>query len=157
MRIPFSRRVWKGLGITSGAFVSVFLLYSFINRSHSVLYHIDGDCACTDYSYQVEGFSLFNPFRSRAPERAVNRFLKDYRNGKISTYAVPEIANSMGTGKSDIRWVLEGREDHGNSVQLFYDFGTQKTWYFTEYGSEGMIQVSLLDGKWKVDQFDVTW
>lgn len=157
MKIQSSRRFWRSLGIILGVFVFFFLLYSFIYRSRSVLYHVDGDCACTDYSYQVEGFSLFNPLRNRAPEWAASHFLKDYSYGRKPTNAAPEILKDLGTGKSDIRWKLKGREDRGNSVRLFYDFGTPKTWYFTEYGSEGMVQVSLYDGKWKVDQFDVTW
>jgi hypothetical protein len=124
-----------------------------------VLFHWPGECVCTDYSPEVEGFTVWNPLRNRAPERSADHFLEDMRNGKVSAFAEPQLSAEFLSGKIPhtpiLRWELKDRENHGNLVLLYYKyhFTTQPS----DVGGEGIIEIKIENGTWKADQFDVVW
>src|ERR1039458_5978162 len=61
--------------------VVVFSVLVCVRHRYPVLFHFPGSCACTDYSEEVEGLTVFNPFRDRTPEVSANRFFEDKRDG----------------------------------------------------------------------------
>jgi hypothetical protein len=140
------------------AVLGVIGIYRF---TRPVLFHWPGECVCTDYSPEVEGFTVWNPLRNRAPERDASRFLEDLRNDKVSTFAEPQLAAEIQSGrvphKRNMGWELEYRENHGNLVSLYYKFYDSGTMRASDSGSEGLVEVKLENGTWKADQFDVVW
>jgi hypothetical protein len=140
------------------AIIGVIVLYRF---TQPVLFHIPGDCVCSDYSDRVDGFTILNPIRSRTPERIADDFLADLRDGRASSYATPQLVSevrSRSEGPRHLKWSLRYREDFGSKVLLYYgldDTGTADL--PLEYGGEGMIEVDRINGVWKADRFDVVW
>jgi hypothetical protein len=135
--------------------VSGFLLFAFLHRD-PVLFHIPGDCACTDVSQEVEGFSILNPFRRRAPERAADAFLSDLNAGKCPSNATARMKTNVCAlgGDPRLKWRLAYRKDAPDKVSLFYGFRAAPD--FLE-GSEGVIVMVESEGAWKADEMDVTW
>jgi hypothetical protein len=152
------KKVLRRLLYASLAVLGVVIIYRF---TRPVLFHWPGDCVCTDYSPEVEGYSIWNPLRNRAPEHDASHFLEDLRDDKVSASATPELNADIRSRKvphtHNMAWKLEYRENHGNLVSLYYEFyegGMKRT---HDSGSEGMVEVKLENGIWKADQFDVTW
>lgn len=124
-----------------------------------VLFHWPGECVCTDYSSEVEGFTVWNPLRNREIERSADHFLEDMRSGKVSAFAESQLSAKFLSGEIPhtpiLRWELKDREDHGDRVVLYYMY------YFTleasDTGGEGILEMKLENGMWKADQFDAVW
>jgi len=139
--------------------VTVLGVIGIYRFTRPVLFHWPGDCVCTDYSPEVEGFTVWNPLRNRAPERSADRFLEDMRNGKVSAVAEPQLSAEFLSGKVPhtpiLRWELKDRENHGDLVFLYYKYFI--TTQPSEDGGEGMIEIKLENGTWKADRFDVVW
>jgi hypothetical protein len=141
---------------TALAVLGIIGIYRF---TRPVLFHWPGECVCTDYSPEVEGFTVWNPLRNRAPEDSADHFLEDMRNGKVSAFAEPQLSAEFLSGKVPhtpiLRWELRDRESHRGSVFLYYKFYI--TTRLSDDGGEGMIETKLENGTWKANQFDVVW
>ena len=130
------------------AILVALVLYRF---TRPVLFYIPSDCVCSSYSDRVDGYVVFNPLRSRDPERVADRVLEDARDDKVSTFATPELAARMTNDRehfSQLRWKLAFREDSRDGVTLFYkldptggklnidvDHGYGNMWMTKEHGS----------------------
>jgi hypothetical protein len=53
------------------------LTWAGIHKTRPVLFQLfkETNCACGDYHQELSGFTVLNPFRDRAADRAVNMFL----------------------------------------------------------------------------------
>jgi hypothetical protein len=140
------------------AILGVLVLYRF---TQPVLFHIPGDCVCSDYSDRVDGFTILNPIRNRAPERSADGFLADLRDGRTSNYATPQLVSEVrgpSAGARHLQWSLRYREDFGSKVLLYYGLDNTGAAHLPlEYGGEGMVEVDRVNGSWKADRFDVVW
>ena len=138
------------------AVLGVTGIYRF---TRPVLFHWPGECVCTDYSPEVEGFTVWNPLRNRAPERTADHFLEDMRSGRVSAFGGPQLSADFLSGKVPhtpiLRWELEDRENHGDSVFLYYKF--HYVAQPSDDGGEGMMEIKLESGSWKADQFEAVW
>lgn len=147
--------LWR-LFFTALAVLGVIGIYRF---TLPVLFHWPGECVCTDYSPEVEGFTVWNPIRNRAPERSADHFLEDMRNGKVSAFAEPQLSAEFLSGKVPdtpiLRWELKDRENHGDLVVLYYKYYIAPQ--PSDDGGEEMIEIKLENGTWKADQFNAVW
>jgi hypothetical protein len=136
--------------------LAVFGVIGIYRFTLPVLFHWPGECVCTDYSPEVEGFTIWNPLRNHAPERAAERFLEDYSDGKESAFAEPGLAKTMTHEGSRIRWKLKDREDKRDVVLLFYSLDDTGT-ALVDYEGEGMITMKKVRRNWKADEFNAVW
>jgi hypothetical protein len=136
---------------------SCFLLFEFLHRD-PILFHIPGDCVCTDVSQEVEGYSIFNPLRNRDPEIAADAFLTEMNAGKCPSNATAEMKSAVcDPAKPRYHrnaWRLAYRKDESQRASLFYGFREPPD---SPESGEGMIVMIKSDGTWKADQMDVTW
>ncbi|MGA9071707.1 MAG: hypothetical protein WB424_15695 [Terracidiphilus sp.] len=111
------KNVFRRLLYTVLAVLGVTGIYRF---TRPVLFHWNDECVCTDYSPEVEGFTVWNPIRNRTPERSADHFLEDMRSGKVSAFAEPKLSTKFLSGKVPhtpiMRWELKDRENHGDLV-----------------------------------------
>ena len=155
------RRWVKWAGIVFLAAVVSFLFYALVRHHAPVLFHLSGSCACTDYSEEVEGFSVFNPFRDRSPEQASNTFLADISNGRCPTAAVDKLVKGVCSMKTEqggfplFQWRLKHREDGPNRVTLYYSFRRKRD--EARFSGEGFVELVDGGGGWKAYNYDVMW
>lgn len=144
--------------------VSIILAVSGIYRfTRPILFHWPGKCVCTDFSGEVDGFTVFNPLRNLASERAADRFLESVRDGNVvvSTYVEPQLAEEYISSRNSpihhLKWKLKYRENKGDLVFLFYKFDQTGAMALSDWGSEGKITMKDYGGYWKANRFDVVW
>jgi hypothetical protein len=129
-------------------------------HSHPVLLRLFTNCACTDYSGEVTGLTLFNPFRNRAPEVAADAFLEDIRQGRCSVTSSGNMARDCThTGFKPIafEWRLKNRHDMPNHLALYYQFTRLDGEHVERWSGEGVVGLSDKNGVWKPQSFDVIW
>ncbi len=145
--------LWSCAGI-----LGLLVLYRF---SQPVLFYIPSNCECSSYSDQVDGYVVFNPFRSRAPEQVADRVLEDTRDGKISAFADPELTARMANDRvhfSQLRWKLAFREDSSDGVTLLYKLDPTggRVNLDTDHGY-GNIVMTKERGSWKAEDFGASF
>jgi hypothetical protein len=127
---------------------------------YPVLFHISGSCACTDYSEEVEGWSVFNPFRDRSPEASADTFLEDLRQGRPLTVA-PDFGPAdwlhIVHNPVAFEWRLRHRRDQPHRVSLYYQFTRLDGKPYQRWSGEGTVAVVEMNGNWKTQTFDVVW
>jgi hypothetical protein len=137
-----------------------YSVYAFVYRAKPVVFHSDNfACACTDWSPEVDGFTVFNPFRDRAPERDADSFLADLSHGRCPVNAAKEfIADACKDGRRQyppMAWKLRFRRDEPHRVQLYFNFerfGDNPTHGMT---GEGFVEMTDGENHWKAKSMDV--
>jgi hypothetical protein len=108
--------------------------------------------SCGGYNDEGTGVTVLNPFRSRAPERIADGFLRLASAGKCS----PEVSEGLCKFLAN-RPVLASnrhlvyRRDSGNHVDLFYRLGTEKECVVTKVGLE------RTGASWEISRYGVSW
>jgi hypothetical protein len=148
-----------------GKIALLFLAFAFITLvlirlQYPVLFHLSGSCACTDYSEEVEGTTLFNPFRGHLPESAADSFLWMIRQGQPLDVA-PDFRSTdwlhLEHKPIAFEWRLRYRLDRPNRVSLYYQFTRLDGLEHGRWSSEGTVEVEKINGRWKAADFDVVW
>lgn len=141
----------------------LFVVYVAIHYRKPVLFHAFSSCACTDYSYEVTGLTIFNPFRNRDPEKAADKFFEKFGVGLCPADSVTshffEDCKKYSTRIPNLKWRLKNRTDTITGASLFYQFDRAEYAghsYF-RFGGEGALNLILDQGNWKVASFDVIW
>ena len=151
----------KRLAIVAPLIVIVILsALAYTRHRFPVLFHLSGSCACTDYSEEVEGLTVFNPFRDRSPEVGADKFLDELKQGRPVVVASEfKQANWLRRlGKPlPFEWRLRHRRDQPHRVSLYYQFTRLDGQSHERWGGEGVVEVVDTDGSWKVSDFDVIW
>ena len=151
----------KWAGITFLVAVVSFVFYALARHRAPVLFHLSGSCACTDYSEEVEGFTVLNPFRDRSPEHAADGFLADVSNGRCPAAAVDKLAKEVCSVKSVqgkfpiFLWRLRDREDEPHRVVLYYSFRRMRD--EATFSGEGSVELVDGGGGRKASTFGVIW
>ncbi len=143
------------------AAVVSFVFYALVIRRTPVLFHFPGSCACTDYSEEVKGFTVLNPFRDRSPERAASVFLTELSNGRCPTGSTPQIVSDFcqhvrpGEKFPYFEWRLRNRVDQPHQTTMYYSFRRVKD--EPKFDGEGFVGLIEDNGTWKPSGFDVIW
>lgn len=155
-------RRWVKLAVTGFlAAVTSFLFYALALRRAPVLFHLAGSCACTDYSEQVEGFTVLNPLRDRSPEHTADAFLADLSNGRCPLQAVDKLAKEVCSLRFEqvkfpiFLWKLKYRADEPHRVTLYYGFRRSRDQ--ATFSGEGFVELADDSGGWKASGYDVIW
>jgi hypothetical protein len=152
---------WRKIGIVAlFSVAAVFFIIAGVRHRQPVLFHISGSCACTDYSEEVEGWTLFNPLRDRSPEASGNAFLEAIKQGRCPVAAPNSVPVDCAPGKLKpipVEWRLRYRRDQPHLVSLYYQFTRLNGEPYPRWGGEGTVQVIDIDGTWKTSFWDVTW
>jgi len=151
----------KRLAIVAPLVVVVILSALACTRHQfPVLFHLSGSCACTDYSEEAEGLTVFNPFRDRSPEAGADKFLDALRQGRplavASDFRQVDWLHSVGKPLA-FEWRLRHRRDQGHRVSLYYQFTLLDGQPHARWGGEGVVEVVDTGGSWKASNFDVIW
>jgi hypothetical protein len=140
--------------------VGVLSVLVCIRHRHPVLFHIPGSCACTDYSEEVEGLTVFNPFRDRSPEASASAFLEDQRQGRhpvvAPNFPPTEWLQSVPRPWA-FKWRLRYRRDEPHRVSLYYQFTRLSGEPVPRWSGEGTVEMVDINGGWKASHFDVIW
>jgi hypothetical protein len=152
---------WRKLGVVTLLSVSVVLVGLACSRHrYPVLFHLSGSCACTDYSEEVEGRTVLNPFRDRSPEASASAFLEGIRQGRPLVVA-PDFSPAdwlqMEHKPLAFEWRLRHRRDQAHRVSLYYQFTRLDGQPHGRWGGEGTVEVVEINGTWKASVFDVVW
>lgn len=143
------------------AFVFIALSSLFLMRNQfPVLFHGFSSCACTDYSYDVTGVTIFNPFRDHAPEQSADAFLNDLKSGRCSVNISTHIGftcDHADEGIRDFEWKLRNIRYENHGVTLYYKFDKWLPEKYESFASEGIVELVQVDGAWKPTRFDVLW
>jgi len=142
----------------------VFLLLTgmiVFRHRFPVLVHLFSDCSCTDYSEEVTGFTVFNPFRDRAPERFADALLEDFSHGRCPKSASDELLRFISDfpchetphTSPSFQWKLRNRINEKHRISLFYNFGNATD----RFEGEGIVVLEEKDGLWKAVNWDVIW
>ena len=126
-------------------------------HKHPVLLHLFASCACTDFSEEVTGFTLFNPFRDRAPEAAADSFLGDIRQGRCLVDGQAIDCTRTNLKPLAFEWRLKNRRNMSDQVVLYYQFTRLDGAHVERWSGEGVVGVSEIKGIWKPRSFDVIW
>jgi hypothetical protein len=140
--------------------VVVFSVLVCVRHRYPVLFHFPGSCACTDYSEEVEGLTVFNPFRDRTPEASASAFLEDLRQGRHGIVApnFPPADWLNGAGKPfAFEWRLRYRRDQPHRVSLYYQFTRLSGEPVPRWSGEGTVEMVDINGVWRASHFDVIW
>lgn len=115
------RKTVIGIALVLVAIIAVLLL---LGRTRPVLFALgeSGD------PLKAPSFSIFNPFRDRAPERAAERVLEDLRDARFDSALgglqlsdeVKQETKQREGAHPLLSWELVGRNDSDDGVRLFY-------------------------------------
>jgi len=153
-------KLWRKLGII--VLISVTVVITFLaclRHRYPVLLHLFSSCACTDYSDEVTGLTVFNPFRDRSPEAIANAFLEEIKQGRCPVMAPNNgpVDCSYLLNRRFSEWRLKNRRDQSHRVSLFYQFTRFDSMPHERWTGEGMFEVVETDGAWKASAFDIEW
>ncbi len=149
---------WRRVGIVSLLSVAaVFSVLACVRHRYPVLLHLFSSCACTDYSDEVTGLTVFNPLRDRSPEASANAFLEEIKKGRCPIMAPgtgPVDCAFLMSNRRSSEWRLKNRRDQPHRVSLYYQFtrfgDTHERW-----SGEGTVEVVDTDGIWKAAAIDI--
>jgi hypothetical protein len=141
-----------------GLLFVVLILLAMFTRSTPVLFSVSSDDIASRYKY-----SIFNPFRNRAPEERVEYFLNLLKNGPCQrAYTLvqePEERRKYTCEREDKykiqKWHLQYREDLRDLIILNY-----RTWRHSENKKEVYLGEPLRltlknqNGQWSITSFD---
>jgi hypothetical protein len=152
---------WLRLGSVALLTVaSVLFVLVCVRHRYPVLSHFPGSCACTDYSEEIEGLTVFNPFRDRSPEASASAFLGDLRQGRHPIVA-PDFTSAESLQDVPRPWAFEWRSryrrEQPHRVSLYYQFTRLSGDPDPRWAGEGTVEVVDTDGSWKASNFDVIW
>jgi len=153
MRYP-KRMIIAIIAVSIFAFVSLFIAI----RKPPVLLHLfaDTDCACGDYQQELSGIVLLNPLRDRTPERNVDSFFTELREGRCapSTAGNTSLDCSYALdGHRVSEWRLAYRRDNGDTVELYYkltSLGAEPKFSLT---GEGLVKAQHTKDAWHVTYY----
>jgi hypothetical protein len=152
---------WQKVGISALLSVAAVLIaLACVRHRYPVLFHLSGSCACTDYSEEVEGYTVLNPFRDRSSEASANAFLDNVRQGQPLVVApdfTPADWLHLYHKPIPMEWRLRYRRDQPHHVSLYYQFTSLGSEPYPRWGGEGTVEVVEINGTWKVSSFDVIW
>jgi hypothetical protein len=152
---------WQKVGISALLSVAAVLIaLACVRHRYPVLFHLSGSCACTDYSEEVEGYTVFNPFRDRSSEASANAFLENVRQGRPLVVApdfTPADWLHLDHKPIPMEWRLRYRHNQPHHVSLYYQFTRFDDRPYQRWKSEGIAEVVEINGTWKVSSFDVIW
>lgn len=123
---------------------------AFAARSRPVLFQVFAQthCACGEYFEEVTGWTVFNPFRDRSPERSAAQFLDELKDGKCTVddqlcrHALDEHRIS--------EWRLENRHDRNGRVELYYRLTKPGAPPKLRLTGQGRVDVSRKQNQWTV-------
>lgn len=86
-------RLLVRLGFSLVLVVVLFLAVAVAERRKPVLLHIlaQADCACGEFHQDITGLIVFNPFRTRLPERSTQRFFDELLDGRCTVDEINRI------------------------------------------------------------------
>jgi hypothetical protein len=152
-------KLWQKLGIIVLISVTAVLTtLACLRHRYPVLLHLFSSCACTDYSDEVTGLTVFNPFRDRSPEASANAFLEEIKQGRCPVMAPnngPVDCSYLLNRRRSSEWRLKNRRDQPHRISLFYQFTPLNSQPHERWAGEGMVEVVNTDGVWKASAFDV--
>jgi hypothetical protein len=143
-----------------GSLVAILALFILVSGANPVWFSVSSDDIAKRFKY-----SIFNPFRNRAPEDKAEHFLKLLKDGPCQqAYTLvqePEERRQYTCEKEDKykiqKWFLQYREDFQDRIVLDY-----RTWRQNE-GKSGVhvgeplrLTLKNQDGQWVITKFD-TW
>ncbi len=140
--------------VSAAGFVAALVV---ARHRHPVLLHLFASCSCTDYSEEVTGLTLFNPFRDRAPETAAESFLADIRQGKCLADGHAIDCTHTDLKARAFEWRLKNRRDMSDQIFLYYQFTRLDGVNVERWSGEGMVSISETKGIWEPRSFDVIW
>jgi len=145
----------RSIGVLFGTMVVIVVLSLLAARSRPVVY------ALTESGDPVREpiWSLFNPFRDRAPERVAEAVLSDLERSEYAE-ALSQI-DAPGATRSEIAerekeyhlrsWKLLNRRDDGATTRLFYRTARGNA---SSFDSPLWVSVQRRRDGWKVTRFE---
>ena len=155
MKIPIRKGVAVKLLVFSLALLIGIAAYLYSMRSRSVLYRIGerGD------PVKEPAFSLFNPFRDRAPERSAEAFLTLLMQGQCAQAtsvlpATPEDHQERCEREANsplMAWQLTNRSDNSQAIRMSYRAQRRS---YDGYQGQLWITVEKRGGDWQVTKYE---
>lgn len=143
--------------LASATLIAVILAALYLVRARSVLY----SSGATADPVGEPGFSIFNPFRDRRPERTADAFLEALKLGECVRVmgALPideQYAQYLCSKETEHHlesWQLRNRHDEPGKVKLFY-------WHWRadgDYHDRLWVTVEKHAGQWQVVNYECTY
>ena len=151
------------IGAAGVALTMLALMLLWTKRANFVLFHLFGEshCACGDYHEEVTGVSIWNPLRSREPERTAEDFLRHAAAGHCARLYDPSLCQYYEVQAPVRGWKLVNATKTGEGADFFYKLDSsridivdriqrpEKNWT-----GEGRIRVEHVNGGWHVASYD---
>ena len=150
------------IGLIVGLVLTILAASMLWRRRHSmVLLHAfaDTSCACTDYSEELSGIHVWNPFRDRQPERAAEKFFQEASHGRCSGQYDADLCQYFERETPVKGWKLVNAVTKDDGIDLFYKLDSSKRDRISNaaWSGEGGVHVSRVAAGWRVSWYNASF